>query len=146
MPFSYQNMQFWSSLSIPRVQLTSNSDSMAKFTIEKCVRAKVFNGFLHGIVKKWPEMRGFLTWKKKWTLIFYIWENPHFWSFFHSSRQKCIKNVCSDTLFYCTFCHRIRIWCQLDSGNAQRCLKLHILARKRHKTFRYLSKSIFLVI
>ena len=45
------------SFSVLRVQLTTNSDSTAKFTIGKCVRANVFNEFLPGIVKKRPEMR-----------------------------------------------------------------------------------------
>ena len=44
------------SLSVPRVQLTTNSDSTAKFRIEKCVRANLFNEFLPGIVKKRPEI------------------------------------------------------------------------------------------
>ena len=67
-------------------------------------------------------------------LLEIIKKKHHFWWFFHYSRQKFIKNTCSDTPFYCKFCHRIRIWNQLDSGNAQRCLKMGILARKRHKT------------
>ena len=37
--------------------MTSKSDSMVKFSIGKCVRAKVFNALLPGIVKKRPEMR-----------------------------------------------------------------------------------------
>ena len=43
-------------LIVPIVQLTTNFDSITKFTIEKCVRANLFNEFLSGIVKKWPEM------------------------------------------------------------------------------------------
>ena len=37
--------------------MTSKSDSMAKYTIGKCVREKVFIALLPGIVKKRPEMR-----------------------------------------------------------------------------------------
>ena len=77
MPFSYQNMQFWASLSIPRVQLTSNSDSMAKCTIEKCVRANIFDAFLPGIVKKRSEMvvlRSSVICKKLMLNFFHIWQ------------------------------------------------------------------------
>ena len=108
--------------------------------IQQNVQIFIWYGSLSGVW--WQNILKMTKREKKLTSIFYIWESPHFWSFFHYSRQKCIKNFCSDTLSYCKFCHRIRFWCQLDSGNAQGCLKLRILARKRHKTFRNLSKSI----
>ncbi len=87
------------------------------------------------------------TWKK-WTSFFFSYERiPHFWLFFHYSRQKCIKNFCSDTLFYCKFCRKIRIWGQLDSGNAQKCLKICISANfSRFYAFflpKYASLGIF---
>ena len=58
--------------------------------------------------------------------------NQHFWWFFHYSRKKFIKNVCSNTVFYCKFCCRIRICVQLDSGNTQRCHNYHPISFKFH--------------
>ena len=93
-----------------------------------------------------PGTQNCQTWKK--TSIFFTYDrnsqNHHFWSFFHYSRQKFIKNVSSDTLFHCEFCLRIRIWGQLDSGSAQRCLKIHIFANfSRFNAFLSAKISIF---
>ena len=87
---------------------------------------------------------------KKNNIDFFTYErnsqNHHFCSFFHYSGQKFIKNISSDTLFHCEFCLRIRIWGQLDSDNAQRCLKICIFARKWNKTCWNLPKYIILGI
>ena len=74
------------------------------------------------------------TWKKNehW---FFTYERTHqnhrFWPFFLYFRQKFNKIFCSDTLFYCIFCRRIKCWGQLDCGNAQECLKILIFADKK---------------
>ena len=39
------------SLSVPRVQLTTNSDSTVKLTIEKCAKANIFNELKQTIEK-----------------------------------------------------------------------------------------------
>ena len=82
--------------------------------------------------------------KEKWTLIFYKWEKPskpQFLAFFSLFQA---KNFCSDILFYCKFCCRIRIWGQLDSGSTQRCLKIHIFANfSRFNAFLSAKISIF---
>ena len=60
MPF-FAKIHILCIFSLPKVQLIPNSDPTAKFLIQKFVRAKVFNEFLPGIVKKPPKMVLFLN-------------------------------------------------------------------------------------
>ena len=60
MPF-FAKIHILCIFSLPKVQLIPNSDSTAKFLIQKFVRAKVFNEFLPRIVKNLLEI---VLWSK----------------------------------------------------------------------------------
>ena len=96
-----------------------------------------------------PGTQNCQTWKKSTSIFLHMTETLKTTisgRFFTIPGRNSIKSVCSDTLFHCKFCCKIRIWSQFDSGNFQRCQPLFILANFSRFYSIFLQKYIFLGI